>query len=98
MRQIRSYNSLFSFTSLGAVVDRTINNGTSPYVFKINGVVHRRVGALLPQQGTRPYAQLYIHDTENKIHNRLNLFKNDDNNHVQFPFFLSPHWALLLIG
>jgi hypothetical protein len=36
-----------SFTSLGAVVDRTINNGTSPYVFKINGIVHHRIGTLL---------------------------------------------------
>ena len=33
MRQIRSYNSLFAFTSLGVAVDKTINNGTAPYVF-----------------------------------------------------------------
>jgi hypothetical protein len=45
-----------------------INNGASPYVFKINGVVHYRIGALLPQQGTRPrFAQLYIHDTKKNI-------------------------------
>ena len=48
LRQIRSYNSLFAFTSLGATVDRTINNGTAPYVFKINRVVHHRIGTLLP--------------------------------------------------
>jgi hypothetical protein len=53
-------------------------------VFKINGVLHHRIGTLLPQQGVRPkFAQLYIHDTENKIHNRLSLFENDDNNLVQ---------------
>jgi hypothetical protein len=51
LRQIRSYNSLFAFTSLGAVVDKTINNGTAPYVFKINGVVHHRIGSLLPKPG-----------------------------------------------
>jgi len=45
LRQIRSYNSLFAFTSLGAAVDKTINNGTAPYVFKINGVVHHRIGS-----------------------------------------------------
>jgi hypothetical protein len=68
LQQTRSYNSLFAFTSLGAAVDRTINNGTSPYVFKINGVVHHRIGTLLPQQGAQPkFAQLYIHDTENEI-------------------------------
>ena len=54
MRQIRSYNSLFAFTSLGATVDKTINNGTAPYVFKINGVVHHRIGTLLPRHGSRP--------------------------------------------
>jgi hypothetical protein len=68
---------------LGTAIDRTINNGTSPYVFKIIGVVHHRITTLLPQQGTRPkFAQLYIHDTENEIYNRLNLFENDDNGHV----------------
>lgn len=80
LRQIRSYNSLFAFTSLGASVDRTINNGTAPYVFKINGVVHHRIGTLMPPQGSRPkFAQLYIHDTENEVQNRLNVFENDDN-------------------
>jgi hypothetical protein len=54
LRQIRSYNSLFAFTSLGAVVDRSINNSTAPYVFKINGVVHHRIGSLLPSHGLRP--------------------------------------------
>lgn len=52
LRQIRSYNSLFAFTSLGANIDKTINNGTAPCVFKINGVVHQGIGSLLPQQGS----------------------------------------------
>jgi hypothetical protein len=72
------------FISLGATIDRTINNGTSPYVFKINGIVYHSIGTLLPQQGARPnFAQLYIHDTKNEEQNRLNLFENDDNSHVQ---------------
>jgi hypothetical protein len=84
LRQIRSYNALFAFTSLGEAVDRTFNNGTLPYVFKINGVVHHRIGTLLPQQGARAkFAQFYMHDTENEIHNRLSLFENDDNNPIQ---------------
>ena len=49
LRQIRSYNSLFAFTSLGAVVDRSINNGTTPYVFKINGVVYVKLRKLWSQ-------------------------------------------------
>lgn len=30
---IRSYNSMFSFTSTGGVVDKEINKGYGPYVF-----------------------------------------------------------------
>jgi hypothetical protein len=53
-------------------------------VFKINGVAHHCIGTLLPQQGTQPkFAQLYIHETENVIHNRLHLFENGDNDLVQ---------------
>lgn len=80
LRQIRSYNSLFAFTSLGASIDRMINNGTAPYVFKINGVVHHRIGTLLPRRGARPkFAQLYIYDTEHEQQNRLGVFDIDDN-------------------
>ncbi|WVZ68238.1 hypothetical protein U9M48_017199 [Paspalum notatum var. saurae] len=79
LKLIRSYNSLFAFTSFGAAIDRTINNGTAPYVFKINGVVHHRIGTLLPQRGSPPkFAQLYIHDTEHEASNRLGIFKDDD--------------------
>ncbi|ONM11519.1 putative replication protein [Zea mays] len=82
LRQIRSYNSLFAFTSLGAVVDRLINNGTAPYVFKINGVVHHRIGSLLPSNGLRPqFAQLYIYDTEHEVQNRLGMFENEPDVH-----------------
>ncbi|PWZ37412.1 hypothetical protein Zm00014a_023626 [Zea mays] len=82
LRQIRSYNSLFAFTSLGVVVDRSINNGTAPYVFKINGVVHHRIGSLLPSNGLRPqFAQLYIYDTEHEVQNRLGMFENEPDVH-----------------
>ncbi len=78
LRQIRSYNSLFAFTSLGASVDKSINNGSAPCVFKINGVVHHRIGGLLPQRGAPPkFAQLYIYDTENEIKNRMDIFEKD---------------------
>jgi hypothetical protein len=79
LRLIQSYNSLFAFTSFGAAIDRTINNDTAPYVFKINGVVHHRIGTLLPQRGTQPkFAQLYIYDTEHETQNRLGMYETDD--------------------
>jgi hypothetical protein len=64
---------------LGATIDKTINNDTAPYVFKINGVVHHRIGTLLPRRGVRPkFAQLYIYDTEHEAQNRLGIFEKDD--------------------
>ncbi|PWZ05782.1 hypothetical protein Zm00014a_001236 [Zea mays] len=60
-------------------IDKTINNGTAPYVFKINGVVHHRIGTLLPQRGTQPkFAQLYTYDTEHETQNKLGIFETDD--------------------
>ncbi|KAL5672856.1 hypothetical protein ACJX0J_017162, partial [Zea mays] len=62
-----------------ASIDKTINNRTAPYVFKINGVVHHRIGTLLPQRGTQPkFAQLYTYDTEHETQNRLGMFETDD--------------------
>ncbi|XP_062183399.1 uncharacterized protein LOC133887455 isoform X2 [Phragmites australis] len=79
MRMIRQYNSLFAFTSLGVDVDRSINTGDGPYVFRINGVVHHRIGSLIPPIGKRPeYAQLYIYDTLNELQNRLNMFPAEE--------------------
>jgi hypothetical protein len=79
LRLIRAYNSLFAFTSIGAAIDKAINNGTAPYVFKINGIVHHRIGTLLPCRGAMPkFAQLYIHDTNHETQNRLNMFEVDD--------------------
>ena len=72
MKLIRQYNSMFSFTSLGVDIDKSINTGRGPYVFRINGVVHHRIGSLIPEEGNAPqYAQLYIYDTANEVHNRL---------------------------
>jgi len=78
IKSIRSYNSMFAFTSLGAKIDTGINKEPGPYVFKINGQVHHRIGSLLPDEGKPPvYAQLYIFDTENEIQNRMSIFDRD---------------------
>lgn len=36
---IRAYKSMFSFTTLGAKANHSINDGSSPYIFKISGQV-----------------------------------------------------------
>jgi hypothetical protein len=47
-------------------------------VFRINGVVHHRIGSLLPIPGHRPeYTQLYIYDTEHEVSNRLAALSSD---------------------
>ena len=51
MKLIRQYNCMFAFTSMGVDIDRSVNIGRGPYVFRINGVVHHRIGSLLPNEG-----------------------------------------------
>lgn len=69
---------MFAFTSLGVDIDRLINTGRGPYIFRINGVVHHHIGSLIPEEGNRPqYAQLYIYDAENEVQNRLAIHSSD---------------------
>lgn len=69
---IRTYNSMFAFTSMGGKVDESVNKtGRAPYVFRLHGQTYHKIGSLLPEQGSPPkFAQLYIYDTENEIENR----------------------------
>lgn len=69
---IRSFNSMFAFTSIGAKIDKTKNNGRAPPVFTMNGENYHQIGSLLPKPGDQPkFAQLYIYDTDNETHNRM---------------------------
>lgn len=77
--RIRQYNSLFSFTSMGGNIDRKINEGEGPYVFRVNGQIHHQIGSLLPQTDMIPkFAQLYIFDTKNEIQNRIRALTNEE--------------------
>ncbi|KAL6533019.1 hypothetical protein OROMI_027131 [Orobanche minor] len=74
---IRAYNSMFSFTSMGGKVDTSINKGNAPYVFKLKGTNYHRIGSLLPTSGNSPkFSQLYIYDTEHEVENRINVMSN----------------------
>ncbi|GJV28335.1 DNA helicase [Tanacetum coccineum] len=78
MDNIRAYNQMFSMTSLGANVDSSINNGKGPYVFRISGQIYYWIGSVCPDQGHPPrFLQLYIHDTTNKVKNRMAHFGNE---------------------
>ncbi|XVF70625.1 hypothetical protein PTKIN_Ptkin11bG0178000 [Pterospermum kingtungense] len=51
---IRFYNSMFQFTSIGGKIDGRVNRKPGPYVFRINGQNHHKLGSLLPMDGQKP--------------------------------------------
>jgi hypothetical protein len=64
---IRPYNSVFAFTSIGSNVDKNIYTTKGPYVYRICGQHHHRIGSLISVEGENPkVAQLYIVDTRMK--------------------------------
>ncbi|CAH1430090.1 unnamed protein product [Lactuca virosa] len=75
MKNIRRYNSMFSFTSMGGKIDYSINKGNAPYIFRLGGQNYHSIGSLLPPNGSQPkFSQLYIYDTENENSNRQRCF------------------------
>ncbi|XP_058722666.1 uncharacterized protein LOC131594520 [Vicia villosa] len=79
-QQIRVYNMMFAFTSPGAKLDNRFNNGRGPPTLRVQGKTCHRIGSLLPPEGQMPkFAQLYIYDTENEVHNRMHRLRNKEN-------------------
>ncbi|XP_071699902.1 uncharacterized protein [Rutidosis leptorrhynchoides] len=73
MKYIRTYNNMFAFTSMEGKIDKSINNGRGPNVFRMSGKNCHRTGSLLPNDGYSPkFSQLFIYDTENEVHHRMN--------------------------
>jgi hypothetical protein len=79
MQNIRQYNCSFAFTSMGAHIDRSLNDGRGPPVFKICGQIHHRIGSLLPMTDQPPkFLQLYVYDTSLEVNNRIRSLSSDD--------------------
>ncbi|XP_035829941.1 uncharacterized protein LOC118479500 [Helianthus annuus] len=75
LANIRAYNSMFAMTSFGGKVDDSINTGSAPYVFKVEGQVYHSLGSLCPTDNEPSrFLQMYIYDTDNEIANRLRFF------------------------
>ncbi|OMP12779.1 hypothetical protein COLO4_02771 [Corchorus olitorius] len=69
---IRVYNSLFQFTSLGGRIDNSVNVGSGPYIFRLNHHTYHKIGPLFPDAGHGPrFAQLFIYDCANEVSNRV---------------------------
>lgn len=78
-KNIRIYNSLYAFTSLGGKIDNRINRGRAPYTFKLSGQNYHLIGSICPVKGETPkYCQLYVYDTENELENRKNAIPGSD--------------------
>ena len=70
---IRVYNYVLAFTFIGMKMDYSVVHAPGPYIIRIQGQTHHRIGSLIPQQGRlSEFLQLYILDTHNEVRNRLN--------------------------
>ncbi|KAF7835663.1 uncharacterized protein G2W53_010522 [Senna tora] len=70
MKEIRNYNNMFAFTSMGGKIDHTVNQSKGPDVFRLHGQNMHLLGSLLPCDGERPkFSLLYIYDTDNEVSN-----------------------------
>lgn len=75
---IRAVNMMFSFTSLGGKIDNSVNNGKGPRVFKLHGENYHLIGSVKPKQNEdAKFSQLYIHDTQNEVQNRISALRYD---------------------
>ncbi|XP_076949291.1 uncharacterized protein LOC143621888 [Bidens hawaiensis] len=80
LNNIRRYNSMFSFTSMGGKIDTAISQGKGPYVFRLSGQNYHKIGSLQPEPGCKPnFSQLYIYDIDNELSNRQQLFSDSKN-------------------
>lgn len=71
LKNIRTYNMIFSFTSMGGKIYHSVNVGRGPYCFRLHGHNYHRLGSLLPVKDSKPnFSQLYVYDTDNEDQNR----------------------------
>ena len=64
-KNLKPYNMVFSFTSLGGKVERSVRKGLGPDMFQLHGENYHLAGSLRPKDGTNAkFGQLYIADTE----------------------------------
>ncbi|XP_074327640.1 uncharacterized protein LOC141665556 [Apium graveolens] len=69
---LRMYNIIFALCSFGGSVDESINNGSGPYVFRVNDHVYHSNGSLVPPDGRTPkFAQFYMYDGQEAVDYRL---------------------------
>ncbi|GKC11606.1 ATP-dependent DNA helicase RRM3-like protein, partial [Tanacetum coccineum] len=106
LENIRRYNSMFAFTSMGGKQDTSVNVGRGPYCYLLRGENYHLAGPLLPETGKpAKFAQLYIFDTENEIQNRISTVRYNNgegsssrNNELDYKLTTDIRDFLRLIG
>ncbi|WOG83732.1 hypothetical protein DCAR_0102910 [Daucus carota subsp. sativus] len=72
------YNNAFGFTSVGANIDKSINNGRGPFVYRIHGVIYHQIGSLFAEESKKPvFSQIYMYDNLEQVNKRMN-FPNSE--------------------
>ncbi|XP_076924323.1 uncharacterized protein LOC143586728 [Bidens hawaiensis] len=83
-KNVKAYNSMFSMTSFGAKVDDFINDGSGPYVFKVEVQIYHWIGSLCPPPNEAPrFLQMYVYDTDNELSNRIGVFSGDGRSRIK---------------
>lgn len=71
-KNIRAYNTNFSFASTGVKLDKTYNvRSSGVYAFRVSGGIYHRMDQLIPRDGQPRYLQLYFYDAESELEHRL---------------------------
>jgi hypothetical protein len=77
---IRSYNTNFSFTSMGVKLDKTMANMTAGvYTFRVNGGIYHTIDQLVPRDGQPRYLQMYFYDPDHEFNLRAQWANLDRN-------------------
>ncbi|XP_048621802.1 uncharacterized protein LOC111206909 [Brassica napus] len=72
---------VFSFTSLGGKIDKSLKKGRGPQMIQLHGENYHLMGSLTPPEGDHAkFGQLYIVDTENEVENRFNALRSKSKN------------------
>ncbi|KAL6581531.1 hypothetical protein OROMI_007454 [Orobanche minor] len=74
---IRAYNMMYAFTSMGGIQDKTVNNGHGPYTYRLGGNNYHLLGSLLPKEGDSPkFSQLYMYCGEDETQDRIDVVRS----------------------
>lgn len=73
---IRKYNSVLSFTSMGVKTDKTVAGSAGIYTYRIEGIVTHNIGSLFPVgQDKGKFAQIYFYDSHEQATRRIGVFE-----------------------